>query len=53
MNGAVSLKYLTGRNIRLYFKDKITFFTSLITPLLLLVLFSTFLKNIYRRGRAV
>ena len=48
MNGAVSLKYLTGRNIRLYFKDKITFFTSLITPLLLLVLFSTFLKNIYR-----
>ena len=29
---------LTGRNIRIYFKDKVTFFTSLITPVILLIL---------------
>ena len=35
------------RNIKLFFKDKGMFFTSLITPLILLVLYSTFLANIY------
>lgn len=38
---------LTNRNIKLYFKDKMTFFVSLLTPLILVVLFLTFLKNIY------
>ncbi len=39
---------LTNRNIKLFFKDKGLFFTSLITPLILLVLYSTFLGNVYR-----
>lgn len=38
---------LTARNVKLYFKDKMTFFVSLITPLILLVLFVTFLKSTY------
>ncbi|MDD6213460.1 MAG: ABC transporter permease [Clostridiales bacterium] len=38
---------LTRRNIKLYFKDKGMFFTSLITPIILLVLYSTFLANVY------
>ena len=38
---------LIGRNTRLYFKDKGMFFTSLITPVILLVLYGTFLNNIY------
>lgn len=42
------IKILIGRNIRLFFKDKGLFFTSLITPMILLVLYATFLGNIYR-----
>ena len=38
---------LIRRNIKLYFKDKGMFFTSLITPLILLVLYSTFLGSVY------
>lgn len=38
---------LVRRNIKLYFKDKGTFFTSLITPVILLVLYVTFLANVY------
>ena len=34
---------LTARNCKLFFKDKGVFFTSLITPLILLVLYATFL----------
>ena len=36
------------RNIKLFFKDKGMFFTSLITPAILLVLYVTFLGNVYR-----
>ena len=39
---------LTKRNIKLFFKDKGLFFTSLITPVILLVLYATFLSNVYR-----
>ena len=39
---------LVCRNIKLYFKDKETFFMSLITPLILLALFVTFLNNVYK-----
>lgn len=39
---------LTKRNIKLFFKDKGMFFTSLITPIILLVLYVTFLANVYR-----
>ena len=39
---------LTRRNIKLFFKDKGLFFTSLVTPLILLVLYATFLSNVYR-----
>ena len=38
---------LISRNTKCYFKNKFTFFTSLITPLILFVLFATFRKNIY------
>lgn len=42
------LTAITKRNIKLFFKDKGMFFTSLITPLILLVLYSTFLAKVYR-----
>src|SRR5699024_4194528 len=41
------MKYLTLRNIKLYFKDKMTFLVSLISPLILLVLFISLLKSNY------
>ncbi|MGN0658850.1 MAG: ABC transporter permease [Emergencia sp.] len=41
------LTALVKRNTKLYFKDKGMFFTSLITPLILLVLYGTFLSNVY------
>lgn len=44
MNGLFAL---VKRNTKLYFKDKGMFFTSLITPLILLVLYGTFLSNVY------
>lgn len=39
---------LTLRNVKLFFKDKGMFFTSLITPIILLVLYATFLANVYK-----
>ncbi len=39
---------LTRRNTKLFFKDKGMLFTSLITPLILLVLYATFLAKIFR-----
>ncbi|MBQ3483147.1 MAG: ABC transporter permease [Clostridia bacterium] len=39
---------LIRRNTKLFFKDKGMFFTSLITPMILLVLYATFLGNVYR-----
>jgi len=39
---------LTKRNIKIFFKDKGMFFTSLLTPLILLVLYATFLGKIYK-----
>ncbi len=42
------LNYMVKRNIKLFFKDKGLFFTSLITPIILLVLYATFLGNVYR-----
>lgn len=38
---------LIKRNVTMFFKDKGTFFTSLITPIILLVLYATFLYNVY------
>lgn len=43
----ITLFALIKRNIKLYFKDKGMFVTSLITPLILLVLYATFLKSVY------
>lgn len=37
-----------SRDCKLFFKDKGMFFTSLITPLILLVLYATFLANVYK-----
>lgn len=42
-----TVKMLLKRNIKLFFKDKAMFFTSLITPVILLVLYATFLSNVY------
>lgn len=39
---------LVKRNIKNFFKDKGMFFTSLATPLILLVLYATFLHNVYQ-----
>ncbi len=41
---------LIKRNIKLFFKDKGMFLTSLITPAILLVLYVTFLGNVYRNS---
>lgn len=43
-----TLGALVKRNVKLFFKDKATFFTSLVTPLILLVLYITFLARVYR-----
>lgn len=43
-----TVSVLIKRNIKLFFKDKGMFFTSLITPVILLVLYATFLGNVYR-----
>lgn len=42
------LKALIRRNILMFFKDKGLLFTSLITPVILLVLYATFLGKVYR-----
>lgn len=39
---------LIRRNVKLFFSDKMMFFTSLITPLILIMLFITFLGEVYR-----
>ena len=41
---------LCARNIKCYFKNKFMFFVSMITPLILLVLYATFLRNVYIDG---
>lgn len=43
---------LIRRNSKVFFKDKGMFFTSLITPMILLVLYATFLWNVYEDGFA-
>lgn len=43
----MTLWALIKRNTKVYFKDKGVFLSSLITPMILLVLFITFLKNVY------
>lgn len=40
--------YLTKRNIKVFFTDKGLLFTSMITPVILLVLYSTFLADIFK-----
>ncbi len=42
------LSALIKRNCKLFFKDKGMFFTSLITPAILLVLYATFLAKVYK-----
>lgn len=48
MNDLKMLWVMVKRNVKLYFNDKGSFFTSLITPLILLALFVTFLNNVYK-----
>lgn len=43
----MTLWALIKRNTKVYFKDKSVFLPSLITPIILLVLFITFLKDVY------
>lgn len=42
-----TILYLVNRNRKLFFKDKGMLFSALITPLILLVLYTTFLANVY------
>ncbi len=44
----MTLQALIKRNCKLFFKDKGMFITSLITPLILLVLYATFLAKVYK-----
>lgn len=44
----MGLGAMIKRNIKMFFKDKGLLFTSLITPMILLVLYATFLGNVYR-----
>lgn len=44
----MGLGALIRRNCKLFFRDKGMFFTALITPIILLVLYGTFLANVYR-----
>lgn len=39
---------LMNRNRKLFFKDKGMLFSSLITPVILIVLYATFLAKVYR-----
>lgn len=43
----MKLKAMIFRNVKLFFKDKGMFFTSLVTPMILLVLYVTFLGKAY------
>ncbi len=43
----MQLSYLIKRNMKLFFKDKGMVISSLITPMILILLYVTFLKNIY------
>lgn len=47
MEELFKLGALVKRNIKCYFKDKFLFLVSLITPMILLVLFVTFLRSTY------
>ncbi len=42
-----TLSALVKRNVKVFFKDKGTFFMALVTPIILLVLYITFLYNVY------
>ena len=44
---------LVKRNTKLFFKDKGLLFTSLVTPLILLLLYATFLAEVYRDSFAM
>ena len=45
-----TLGNLIRRDLRLFFKDKGLFFSSMLTPLILLVLYATFLARVYRNS---
>ncbi len=47
MTKTIQALTLIKRNIKLFFKDKGMFFTALVTPAILLVLYATFLGNVY------
>lgn len=44
----IALMSLIKRNCKLFFKDKGMFFSSLITPIILLVLYATFLAKVFK-----
>ena len=50
VNEMKTLGVLIKRNVKCYFKDKAMFITSLITPIILLVLYSFFLYDKYKEG---
>lgn len=48
-----SFLYLVKRNIKVFFTDKGMLFTSMITPVILLVLYGTFLAQVYKDSFAL
>ena len=46
----ITLINIVRRNLKLFFKDRGMFFSSLITPIILLVLYATFLAKVYRES---
>lgn len=45
-----AFKGMTSRNIKVFFKDKVTLFFSILTPLIVLGLYVLFLKSTYMNG---
>ena len=47
-----TVRELTRRNLKIFFKDKGMFLAAMITPIILLVLYATFLANVYKESFA-
>ena len=45
----IKIRYLIKRNLKLFFNDKGMFFTSLVTPIILLALYGFFLGDSYEK----
>lgn len=46
----IDFTYLVRRNMKIFYLDKVSFLSSLITPFILVFLYITFLKNVYDKS---